>query len=442
MIFEELQLAPQTPTATISLVCSQLEGHRLERETLSSLAELKELCRTLGLDHRQQYYQKKNNLNPATLLGKGKIKEIAHLAKEQGVELLVFDFELSASQTRNIKKITQLNVVDRCHIILEIFARHARTKEAKIQVEISRLEYLLPRLSTIWTHFSRQKGGIGLKGEGEQQLELDRRLIYSRVQFLKKQLKAIENSRRQQGKKRKKKSVTAALVGYTNAGKSSLLNQLCQVHTHQEDKFFATLDSTYRTLNPDTRPPMILIDTVGLIRNLPPSLVNGFKTTLESVVEAELLLIVCDISDPHFEQHLEVTKSVLKELGLADKDQFLIFNKRDRTTDELSCRIARKKYPNSYLVSAHDQNDMTALKKKIINYFLHRQKTYELFVPYGEGEAHSRISYKANTLSTIHHETGIFYKIKTPDFIFDSLGLQHFQTGPEDPNYPFNQAIN
>ena len=424
-------LASRIPVATVSLISPKLPGHRSENETLSSLQELKELCQTLNLDHRQQYYQKKNDLNPATLLGVGKIQEITKLAKDEGVELLIFDFELSASQMRNIKKLTGLDVMDRCHIILEIFARHAHTKEAKIQVEISRLEYLLPRLSTLWTHFTRQKGGIGLKGEGEQQLELDRRLIRSRIQLLKKQLKTVENSQKQQGKRRQKKSITAALMGYTNTGKSSLLNRLCQVDILEEDKLFATLDSTFRTLNPDTKPPMILIDTVGFIQNLPTTLINGFKTTLESAVEAELLLIVCDISHPHFEKHLQVMRNVLSELDLDKKDQFLIFNKKDLLTDQLQYKIAKKKYPDSYLVSAHDENDMGLLREKILNYFLDKQKTYELFVPYGNGDAHSQISFKSNILTTIHHETGIFYKIKTPDFIFESMGLHHLQTGPQ-----------
>ena len=199
-------------------------------------------------------------------------------------------------------------------------------------------------------------------------MELDRRLIRSRIQFLKRQLKAIENSRQQQGKKRQKKSVTAALVGYTNAGKSSLLNQLCQVQIQAEDKLFATLDSTYRMLNPDSKPPMILIDTVGFIQNLPPTLVNGFKTTLESAMEAELLLVVCDISDPHFEKHLQVTEQVLNELNLRpQRPVFYLYQKGPASTDQLPFQIIRKKYPHGYLVSTHDkEQDIATLKDAIL----------------------------------------------------------------------------
>ncbi|CAN0290038.1 unnamed protein product, partial [Chrysoparadoxa australica] len=197
--------------------------------------------------------------------------------------LLVFDFELTASQIRNIRKITGMSVVDRVHVILEIFARHARTRDAKIQIEIARLQYVLPRLSGFWSHLGRQRGGVGVKGgEGEKQIELDRRIIRQRIEFYKKELKLIAKSREQQKKKRQNMAVTAALVGYTNAGKSSLMNRLCQVDILEENKLFATLDSTFRTLNPDTHPPMILIDTVGFISNLPNALIDGFKTTLYS----------------------------------------------------------------------------------------------------------------------------------------------------------------
>ena len=429
MNLEKLGLAPHIPVATVSIVTSQFAGHRTQAETLGSLHELRELCHTLDLDHRQQYYQKKAHLDPATILGAGKIQEIAQSARNHGVELLIFDFELSASQMRNIKKITQLDVMDRCHIILEIFARHAHSKQSKIEVEISLLEYLLPRLSTLWTHFTRQKGGIGLKGEGEQQLELDRRLIRTRIQLLKKQLKTIESARRQQGKKREKKSITAALIGYTNAGKSSLLNRLCQVNVLEENKLFATLDSTFRRLDPHSKPPTVLIDTVGLIQNLPSTLVNGFKSTLESAVEAELLVVVCDISNPNFEQHLQVIENVLSELNLSKKDRLLVFNKKDQLPNLLQGKIVGKKYPRSMLVSSYEKQDMLALREKILSHFLQQQKTYELFVPYAEGDAHSKISSQSNIITTTHHEKGIFYKIKAPDFVFNAMRVRHLQIG-------------
>src|SRR5690606_20271848 len=291
-------------------------------ETNNSLRELRELLRTLGLVDGEEYVQNKKNIDPATMLGMGKLEEIADAAREEGSELLVFDFELTASQIRNIKAITKMEVVDRNTVILEIFAHHARTKEAKIQIEISRLQYLLPRLTSMWGHFTKQRGGgRAVGGEGEQQLELDRRMIRERIEHYKKQLVEVQRSREQQRKKRQNQAVTAALVGYTNAGKSSLMNRLCRVNVLEENILFATLDSTFRTLNPDSKPPMILIDTVGFISNLPNTLIEGFKTTLESAQEADLLVIVCDISDPNYQKQLRVTKEVLKELGVQEKEQ-------------------------------------------------------------------------------------------------------------------------
>ncbi len=429
MKLEDLEIKPGTKVATVSIVSPKFTGHSTDEESEHSLSELNELCRTLGLENLGQFIQKKKDIDPATVLGVGKLEEISQIVQEQGCEILVFDFELTASQMRNIKHVTGIPVMDRVNIILEIFAHHARTNEAKVQVEISRLEYLLPRLSSLWTHFTRQKGGIGLKGEGEQQLELDRRLVRARIQFLKKQLKTLSKSRKEQRKNRQRKTVTAALVGYTNAGKSSLMNRLCHVDVLSENKLFATLDSTFRTLNPDSKPPMLLIDTVGFIQNLPSSLINGFKSTLDSALEAELLLIVCDISDPHYESHLEVTQKVLAELGIEDKQQFIVFNKRDLNKDLLREKIALKKYPNSFSISTLYEDDIKSLRDYIIEHFLDKQDLYELFIPYTKGDAHSKVASKTNILMTQHHEDGIFYKVQTPDFIFDSLGLKDFLTG-------------
>lgn len=430
MKLEDLELKPDLKVALISIVSPHFEGHRTEEESFYSLRELSELCRTLDLVNKGEFVQKRNSLDPATVLGSGKLSEISESVQKDNLDLLVFDFELTASQMRNIKKITGIDVMDRVNIILEIFAKHARTNEAKVQIEISKLEYLLPRLSSLWTHFTRQKGGIGLKGEGEQQLELDRRMVRARIQFLKDQLKTLAKSRKEQRKRREKQAITAALVGYTNAGKSSLMNRLCRVEVLSEDKLFATLDSTFRMLNPDTQPPMVLIDTVGFIQNLPSTLITGFKTTLESALEADLLIHVVDISDDNFELHMEVTKEVLEELGLGDKKRIVVFNKRDLNKDILKEKIALKKYPNSFVVSSLYENDITNLRDFIIEYFLSQQNTYEVFIPYGDGAGHSIISSKTNVLSSSHLEEGIFYKIRIPAFIYESLQLFKYQTAP------------
>jgi GTP-binding protein HflX len=430
---EEFKLPLGQKATLVSIVCDKFESHSTLFETNSSLRELRELLRTLGIVAGEEYIQNKKQIDPATMLGEGKLEEIADLAREQDSSLLVFDFELTASQVRNIKAITKLEVVDRNTVILEIFAHHARTKEAKIQIEISRLKYLLPRLTAMWGHFSKQRSsGAAIGGEGEQQLELDRRMVRERIEFYKKQLEEVQRSREQQRKKRQNQAVTAALVGYTNAGKSSLMNRLCRVNVLEENKLFATLDSTFRTLNPDSKPPMIMIDTVGFISNLPNTLIQGFKTTLESALEADLLLIVCDISDPNYQKHIRVTQEVLKELKIEDKNQLIVFNKKDLLNDPVRARIIMRNYPQSFLVSSYDELDMKNLRDHVINYFLSKQDHYDLFIPYEAGEAHSRLRGNANIITTSSHEQGIFYRIRIPDFIFQQLGLNSYILAPSE----------
>ncbi len=433
MNHDDYKLPLGQKASLVSMVCDKFESHSTAIETNTSLKELRELLRTLGIVGGEEYVQNKKQIDSATMLGAGKLEEIADDARAEGSSLLVFDFELTASQIRNIKEITKLEVVDRNTVILEIFAHHARTKEAKIQIEISRLQYLLPRLTSMWGHFSKQRGGgMAVGGEGEQQLELDRRMVRERIEHYKKQLEEVQKSREQQRKKRQNQAVTAALVGYTNAGKSSLMNRLCKVNVLEENKLFATLDSTFRTLNPDSKPPMIMIDTVGFISNLPNTLIQGFKTTLESALEADLLLVVCDISDPNYQKHLKVTQEVLKELKIEDKQQIIVFNKKDLLNDPVRARIIMRNYPNSFLVSSYNEEDMSNLRNFVINYFLAKQDHYDLFVPYEMGEAHSRIRANANILNNISHEQGIFYRIRIPDFIFQQLGLNAFILGPTE----------
>jgi GTP-binding protein HflX len=428
---DEYKLPIGQKAALVSLVCDRFPTHANQTLTQASMRELRELLRTLGLQAGNEYIQNVKNINPATMLGEGRIVEIGEEARAEGAQLLVFDFELTASQVRNIKKATSLEVVDRNTVILEIFAMHARTKEARIQIEISRLEYLLPRLTSMWGHFSKQRGGgRAVGGEGEQQIELDRRMVRERIRFYKKELIDISRTRVVQRKKRSNQAVTAALVGYTNAGKSSMMNRLCRVSVLEENKLFATLDSTFRTLNPDSKPPMIMIDTVGFIQNLPNTLVQGFKTTLESAVEADLLVIVCDISDPNFQKHLSVTQDVLKELEIQDKNQLIVFNKKDMLNDPMRARIIMRQYPQSFLVSSYSDEDMQELRKHIIDYFLSQQDHYDLFIPYDAGEAHARVRANANIVKMGSHENGIFYRIRIPDFIFSQLGLIPYILAP------------
>lgn len=434
MMDNEFNIDQSYQATLVSIVCPSFSDHSNQTESERSINELRELLRTLGLKTASQHIQNKKEIDPATILGSGKLQEIAEIAHEEGSKLLVFDFELTARQIANIRKITGLSVVDRVHVILEIFAKHARTKEAKIQIEIARLQYMLPRLAGFWTHLNRQRGGVGvLGGEGEKQIELDRRIIREKIEFYKKELESLEKQRVVRKKRRENQAVTAALVGYTNAGKSSIMNRLCKVQILEENKLFATLDSTYRMLNPDTKPPMIMIDTVGFISNLPNTLIDGFKTTLESAIEADLLVIVCDISDPHYEKQLEVTNEVLSELNVTNKETIIVFNKKDQLEDEFKKKIILRKYPNSFLVSSYDAEDMKSLREYIVEFFLKKQDHYDLFIPYEDGHAHSAIVSKTNVVSTHNHEKGIFYRIRVPDFIFGNLGVQKYVLAPNDP---------
>jgi GTP-binding protein HflX len=434
MLDNEFNIDTDFSATIVSIITPNFKEHSTEVETKRSLDELKELLRTLGIKTNSAQIQNRKEIDPATILGSGKIKEIAEIAKDEGSKLLVFDFELTARQNNNIREISDLAVVDRVHVILEIFAKHARTREAKIQIEIARLQYMLPRLAGFWTHLNRQRGGVGvLGGEGEKQIELDRRIIREKIEFYKEELAKLDIQRNERRKKRQNQSVTAALVGYTNAGKSSVMNRLCRVDILEENKLFATLDSTYRMLNPDTKPPMILIDTVGFISNLPNTLIDGFKTTLESALEADLLVIVCDISDPHFEKHLEVTQTVLAELKVENKEQLIVFNKSDLLQDSVKKMLVKRKYPGSFLISTYNPDDMKELRLHIINYFLEKQAHYDLFIPYEDGAAHSSVISKSNIINRHSHEKGIFYRIRVPDFIFNSLGVQKYVLAPNDP---------
>lgn len=434
MLDNEFNIDTGLKATVVSIISPNFKEHTTEIDTNRSLTELKELLRTLGIKTVSAQVQNRKEIDPATILGSGKIKEIAEIAKDEGSQLLVFDFELTARQNNNIREISELSVVDRVHVILEIFAKHARTREAKIQIEIARLQYMLPRLAGFWTHLNRQRGGVGvLGGEGEKQIELDRRIIREKIEFYKEELIKLETQRNERRKKRQNQAVTAALVGYTNAGKSSIMNRLCRVDILEENKLFATLDSTYRMLNPDTKPPMILIDTVGFISNLPNTLIDGFKTTLESALEADLLVIVCDVSDPHFEKHLEVTQSVLKELQVENKEQLIVFNKSDLLNDNIKKMLIKRKYPDCFMVSSYNPDEMKELRRFIIEYFLQKQDHYDLFIPYEDGAAHSAVLSKTNVLNSQNHEKGIFYRIRVPDFIYGGLGLQKYILAPNDP---------
>jgi GTP-binding protein HflX len=310
--------------AVIVGVCSQNQTIPQIQDYLKELAFLLE---TAGAVPVKSFIQKMDRPNSRTYIGSGKLEEIKQYIKNHSVQIAVFDDELSPSQTRNIEKELEIKTLDRTNLILDIFAHRAKTAYAKTQVELAQYEYLLPRLTGLWTHLERQKGGIGLRGPGETEIETDRRIIRTKIALLKEQLDKIDKQMITQRKNRGK-MVRVALVGYTNVGKSTLMNILSKSDVFAENKLFATLDATVRKVTVGNL-PFLLSDTVGFIRKLPHHLVESFKSTLDEVREADLLLHVVDISHPGFEEQMNIVNQTLQEIQIADKPSIVVFNKTD-----------------------------------------------------------------------------------------------------------------
>lgn len=334
-------------------------------EAQSHLDELERLADTAEALVVGRVLQRMPTLNPATLIGSGKLQEIKDLCEMQEVNMVIFDDELTPSQLRNIEKIlTDIKILDRTNLILDIFAMHARTAESKLMVEIAQLEYTSSRLTRMWTHLCRQVGGIGTRGPGETQIEVDRRVIKSRVAELRRKLNRIEENRDAQANRRQK-AFHISLVGYTNAGKSTLTNALTKADVLVADQLFATLDSTTRQLFLEPGKTVILSDTVGFIRKLPHHLVASFKSTLAVVRQADLVLHVVDCSGPELMQHLEVTESVLRELIDEDKSRILVMNKAD-ALDAMQIESIKQSYPDAILVSATQKIGLDELRQTLL----------------------------------------------------------------------------
>ena len=301
-----------------------------ERVVEDFLGELAFLTETAGAEPLKKFIQKLDIPNPRTFVGTGKIEEIAKFVEENSIDIAIFDDELTPSQLRNIEKELGCRILDRTNLILDIFARRARTSHARTQVELAQYQYLLPRLTGLWTHLERQRGGIGLRGPGETEIETDRRIIRERISLLKGQLKKIDTQMATQRKNRGK-MVRVALVGYTNVGKSTIMNLLSKSDLFAENKLFATLDTTVRKVVIGNL-PFLLSDTVGFIRKLPHDLVESFKSTLDEVRESDLLLHIVDISHPGFEDQIRIVNETLRDLESMDKPSLIIFNKIDAFT--------------------------------------------------------------------------------------------------------------
>lgn len=315
---------PETESAVLVGVIKRNQSEAVVNEYLEELAFLTE---TAGASPAGFFTQKVDTPNAKTYIGTGKLMEIKQFIRENEIEMVIFDDELSPTQLRNIEKELECKILDRTHLILDIFAARAKTAHAKVQVELAQYNYLLPRLTRMWTHLERQRGGIGLRGPGETEIETDRRIIRDKISRLKDQLKKIDQQMINQRKNRGK-MVQVALVGYTNVGKSTLMNLLSKSDIFAENKLFATLDTTVRKVVIENL-PFLMSDTVGFIRKLPTHLIESFKSTLDEVREADILVHVVDVSHSNYEEQLEVVEETLKELGADEKPQIMVFNKID-----------------------------------------------------------------------------------------------------------------
>ncbi len=431
-----------------------------KEENEASLQELSRLVHTLGYQVIGQMSQKRSSTGSATVLGEGRLKTLAEWSGGTGLvasavihkkskaalkfeknqtpeeesesnseeaehpeeessdqapkelaEVIIFDCDLSPSQLRNLESATGATVLDRTGVIIEIFSRHARTKAARLQVEIARLTYIAPRLRETGGGEDRQGGGVGGKGAGETSLELDRRHIRDRIKELKQELSSIENEHLVR-RSRRSKEITVALVGYTNAGKSSLMRAMTGSEVLVADKLFATLDTTVRPVFPETQPKILLSDTVGFIKKLPHDLVASFKSTLDEALHASLLLFVVDASDVTFRQQLEVTQSVLGEVGATEVPRLLILNKSDRLTAE-QIESLKAEFPEGFLLSTRNKEDLKRLREKLISFFESDMVEDEIFIPFTQKGAIGEMRHQMRVLEETYNEQGTRFKVRS-----------------------------
>jgi len=355
------------------LVCYSNKRDKIKSHNEESLEELKFLAETAGADVVETFYQEKDNYDSRFMIGKGKVEEIAEYVTEHNIKLVIFENELAYTQLRNLEQKIKCKIIDKSNLILDIFASNARSSQSKLQVELAQLEYTLPRLTRAWTHLSKQFGGIGTKGPGETQIETDRRLINTRITVLKEKLKKVAEQRKTQSGERSK-FFRISLVGYTNVGKSTLLNAMTDAGVYVENKLFATLDTSTKALelliSEDGEvtkfPKKILIsDTVGFIKNLPHKLIESFKSTLAEVVESDLLLHVIDASNLKFPEQMEVVNETLKEIGAEGKMIINVFNKVDMIEENEMLKYLKKEHKDSVFISAAKGLNINSLMEKI-----------------------------------------------------------------------------
>ena len=409
----ESEFRPATILIDVQLHKTPAEEHG------ASLQELRRLIETLGWDIVGTLAQKLQSPTAASLIGPGKLEELSELVKRpHKAASVVFDHELTPTQVRNIREATGVDVYDRPAVILEIFSRHARTKEAQLQVELARLKYLVPR-ERVSGAKERKGGGRGARGVSESFQELQRRQVRDRVSELQRDLKAVH--REQVERRRHREGLPkVAIVGYTNAGKSTLMRALTSSEVLVADQLFATLDTTVRALHPETQPRILVSDTVGFIRDLPHDLVASFRSTLDEALDASLLLHVVDAADPALRSHIQVTKEVLEGVGAGKLPSLLILNKID--VADMSQRASlNKEFPEAIAMSALDPKDINALHSRIVSFFLDDLTQVELVVPYGKEGVLADIRKNIHVLSESYDEKGICLKVKASPRVITDL---------------------
>lgn len=388
------------PGERVVLIAVSRHGQS-ESQLAEFLDELEFLAHTAGAITVKRFTQKLNQPDTRTYVGKGKLAEITEFIKDNNISIAIFDDELSPSQIRNVEKVIGSRVLDRTNLILDIFAKRARTAQARTQVELAQYQYLLPRLTRMWTHLEKQRGGIGLRGPGETEIETDRRVIRDKLSRLKDKLKDIDKQNFTRRKSREN-MVRVALVGYTNVGKSTIMNLISKSDVFAENKLFATLDTTVRKVVLDTV-PFLLSDTVGFIRKLPHNLVESFRSTLDEVREADILVHVVDISHPNFEEQISVVKQTLVDIGASDKAELMVFNKIDAytyvekepddltelTTENISLEEMKKHWigkvnQSAVFISAVQNKNINELKSKLM--VLVKEKHLQIYPNSDEGK--------------------------------------------------------
>jgi len=378
-----------------------------------SLDELAQLARTAGARVVDRFVQNRTRIDGRTYVGSGMVARIKKAADHHGANLLVFDDDLRPAQAREVEDATGIKVIDRTELILDIFARRAQTKVARAQVELAQCEYELPRLRRLWNHLERLGGGIGTRGPGETQLESDRRAVRERIRILKKTLKGVEVERAQQ-RKRRRGTTRVALVGYTNAGKSTLMNALTDAGVLTEDLLFATLDATTRRIELPGGHEALLTDTVGLIKKLPHHLVVSFHATLDEVAEADLLLHVVDASRPHCERYLELANDVLEEIGASEIPVRIVFNKVDLVNDSAELDRLESRYPGAIPASAVRGDGLDDILRAVCAFIESREEVLDLAIPVADGKTIASVHANGEVLSQASGDEFVEMKVRVP----------------------------